>query len=128
MGDLDSTSHDQFTCINAGLCLLNLEKLCSNFGMVRDVDEVHSEDFHTSNLASPLQEVAHVLADVVAVVEEAHFGRVVASVAEFAGNASDYVVGLSVDEVPELLHIELTSHWVFDHVVDDRGDVHRGSS
>jgi len=88
--------------------------------MVRDIDEVHAQDVHTCNIAPLLQQSAHVLADMVAVVQEGDFGRVLASVAEATADASDDVIGLVVDEGPVVFHVVLRGDWIIDHEVHDR--------
>lgn len=95
--------------------------------MVSDVEEVHSQDFNSSNFTPFLEQLFHVGSDEVAIVEESDLFRVVAHVSEFATDSPNYIVGLSVDELVKILNVVDRRHWVVDNVVHDSRDVHRRS-
>lgn len=66
--------------------------------------------------------------DVVPVVQERNFFRVVADVAELATDSPYDIVCLSVDELVEVLNIVNGRDWVSDDIVDNCRHVHGRST
>lgn len=124
MNDIDRTFNNQFSSVDFGLGLLDLEQTLGHLDMIRELHELHSGDIDTGVMTSDLKNFSELDANELGIREERDFIWVGMSIRELSTHVSHNFLSLVVNKLRKVRNGKSALDGVGDYIIDNGRHIH----